>query len=98
MICTCSDIFARICSSGKCAQRRRGKKISSFVPHVISIKVKIEMIRKSVLGETDPVTRRMSITAKRRKLGSKRRSLEEKEEVLGKGEPIRSQESDSGVT
>ena len=30
----------------------------------------------NVLGETDPVTRRMNNSAKRRKLGSKRRSLE----------------------
>ena len=65
-----------------------------------------------MLGETDPVTRRMSNTAKRRNLGSKRRSLEEREgvldvinkqqnqrkvcEVLGRGEPIRSQEGALG--
>ena len=42
----------------------------------------LEMNTKSVLGETDPATRRMSITAKRRTLRRKRRSLEEREGVL----------------
>ena len=45
-----------------------------------------------------PATRRMSINEKRRRPNqqSMRRSLVETEEVLGKGEPIRSQEGALG--
>ena len=57
-------------------------KVSRLVTQVQSNMVKNATSTKSVLGEIDPVTRRMSITAKRRTLGSRRRSLEETEEVL----------------
>ena len=57
-------------------------KMSRCVTEVISNMVKNAIPTKNVLGETDPVTRRMSNTATRRNLGSKRRSLEETEGVL----------------
>ena len=51
-------------------------KMSRCASEVISNVVKNARTTKIVLGETDPVTWRMSITAKRGKLGSKRRRLE----------------------
>ena len=49
-------------------------------------------------SETKPATRRKSIIEKRRRPNKQRmrRSLVETEEVLGKGEPIRSQEGALG--
>ena len=75
----------RIQGARKEDRERIGAKIGSddlLYPLNAQTSEMLEMITKSVLGETDPVTRRMSNTAKRRNLGSKRRSLEEREGVL----------------